>query len=74
MGNRHLIGLGMPRTGHAAGLIRAEWVARPQVQGVNGSAPALSLLKGQKRGLKAPAEILKAGVDWMPGREESEHG
>lgn len=74
LGNRNLIGSRVTQMRLAMGLTQTDLLARLQVQGVDISATALSLLEGQKRPvtdieLNALADILKVDVNWLLGRE-----
>jgi len=53
---------------------QVELLAKLQLEGIEISTPALSLLEGQKRPvtdieLNAIANILNVSVDWLLGRE-----
>ena len=74
LGDRNRIGKRVTQARQAKGMRQTELLARLQVQGIEISLPALSLLEGQKRPvsdieLAALAEILGVSADWLLGRE-----
>ncbi len=75
LGNRNIVGRRVTWARKAQGMKQVELLARLQLVGIDISAPALSLLEGQKRPvsdieLNALADILSVSVDWLLGREE----
>lgn len=75
LGNRNIIGARVTQARKAAGMKQIDLLAKLQLAGIEISAPALSLLEGQKRPvsdieLNAFADILGVSVDWLLGREE----
>ena len=75
LGDRNLIGARVTQARLARGMKQTELLAQLQLAGVDLSAPALSLLEGQKRPvsdieLNALADILKVSPDWLLGRTE----
>ncbi|MBE6934420.1 MAG: XRE family transcriptional regulator [Ruminococcaceae bacterium] len=76
LGNRNIIGAKVTRARIQHNMKQNELLAKLQLVGVDISAPALSLLEGQKRPvfdyeLVAIADILRVSVDWLLGREDS---
>ena len=75
MGDKNLVGARVTQARTAQNMKQNVLLARLQTAGVDMSAPALSLLEGQKRPvtdreLVALADILNVSVDWLLGREE----
>ena len=73
LGNRNMIGRRVTEARVLRGMRQNELLARLQTAGIDISAPALSLLEGQKRPvsdfeLAALADILEVPVDWLLGR------
>ena len=76
LGNRNVVGKRVTQAREMRGLKQHELLARLQTAGIEISAPALSLLEGQKRPvvdfeLAALADILGVSVDWLMGRSEN---
>ena len=74
LGDRNKIGARVTQRRFELGIKQTELLARLQTRGVQISAPALSLLEGQKRPvsdieLDALADILGVSADWLLGRE-----
>lgn len=74
LGDRNKIGARVTQRRLELGIKQTELLARLQTRGVQISAPALSLLEGQKRPvsdieLDALADILGVSTDWLLGRE-----
>ena len=75
LGTRNIIGARVTLARHQAGLRQNELLARLQTAGIDISAPALSLLEGQKRPvfdyeLTALADCLNVSVNWLLGRDD----
>lgn len=75
LGDRNLIGARVTKARKQHGMKQSELLAKLQLAGIDMSAPALSLLEGQKRPvsdieLNALANILQVSVDWLLGRNE----
>ena len=73
LGDRNKIGARVTQRRLELGIKQTELLARLQTRGVQISAPALSLLEGQKRPvsdieLDALADILGVSADWLLGR------
>lgn len=74
LGDRNIIGARVTEARLSQGMRQNELLARLQVAGVEISAPALSLLEGQKRPvfdyeLVALAKALEVDVLWLLGIE-----
>lgn len=74
LGDRNIIGSRVTEARQAQGMKQVELLAKLQLEGIDMSTPALSLLEGQKRPvsdieLNAIADILNVSVDWLLGRE-----
>lgn len=74
LGNRNLVGARVTEARKALGMKQHELLAKLQVEGVEISTPALSLLEGQKRPvsdieLNALSEVLHVSVNWLLGKE-----
>ena len=74
LGDRNIIGARVAEARKAIGMKQVELLAKLQLEGVEISTPALSLLEGQKRPvsdseLKAIAKILNVSVNWLLGNE-----
>ena len=74
LGNKNIIGARVTEARKRLGMKQIELIAKLQLEGIEMSTPALSLLEGQKRPvsdieLKALSEILKVSVDWLLGKE-----
>ncbi len=74
LGNKNLIGSRVTQARLEMGLLQKDLVARLQVEGVDISLPAFSLLEGQKRPvfdyeLFALARILNKDINWFFGIE-----
>lgn len=75
LGNKNLIGARVTQARTEQNMRQNELLARLQTAGIDMSAPALSLLEGQKRPvtdmeLAALADILNVSVDWLLGRSQ----
>ena len=75
LGNRNVVGARVTQARNRSGMRQNELLARLQTSGIEISAPALSLLEGQKRPvfdfeLTALADCLGVSVDWLLGRED----
>lgn len=75
LGDRNLVGARVTEVRLAKNMKQVELLRQLQLNGVDISTPALSLLEGQKRPvtdieLKALANILDVSADWLLGREE----
>lgn len=76
LGNRNMVGRRVTQARELRGMRQHELLAKLQTAGIEISAPALSLLEGQKRPvadfeLAALADILSVSVDWLLGRSEN---
>ncbi len=74
LGERNLVGARVTRARENLHMKQVELLAKLQVEGIEISVPALSLLEGQKRPvsdkeLNALANILHVSADWLLGRE-----
>ena len=74
LGDRNLVGHRVTQARIKQGMKQHELLARLQVNGIEISAPALSLLEGQKRPvsdkeLLALSEVLSVSVDWLLGKD-----
>lgn len=74
LGERNLVGARVTQARENLHMKQVELLAKLQVEGIEISVPALSLLEGQKRPvsdkeLNALANILHVSVDWLLGRE-----
>jgi len=74
LGNKNIIGARVTEARKRLGMKQIELLAKLQLEGIEMSTPALSLLEGRKRPasdieLKALSEILKVSVDWLLGKE-----
>ena len=70
LGDRNIIGARVTEARRESGLLQKDLLAKLQVEGVDISLPALSLLEGQKRPvfdfeLKALAKILNKEPNWF---------
>ncbi len=75
LGNRNIVGKRVTQAREMRGMKQHELLAKLQTAGIEISAPALSLLEGQKRPvsdfeLAALADILNVSVDWLLGRSQ----
>ena len=75
LGDRNIIGESVTQARLFRKMKQNELLAKLQLAGIDISAPALSLLEGQKRPvsdieLSAIADILQVSVNWLLGREE----
>ncbi len=75
LGDCNIVGARVTQARLRLGMKQVDLLAKLQVEGVAISAPALSLLEGQKRPvtdkeLNALAKILNVSSDWLLGREE----
>lgn len=75
LGDRNLIGNRITMLRNEQKMKQHELLAKLQTKGVDISAPALSLLEGQKRPvsdieLKALSDIFDVSSDWLLGRIE----
>lgn len=76
LGDRNLVGARVTRAREMRQMLQVDLLAKLQLSGVDISAPALSLLEGQKRPvtdkeLCALADCLQVPVDWLLGRQDS---
>lgn len=74
LGNRNIIGARVTQARRNKKMKQIELLTQLQLNGIEMSTPALSLLEGQKRPvsdieLNALANILEVSVDWLLGRE-----
>ena len=74
LGTRNLVGARVTQARLQFGMKQVELLAQLQLAGIEMSAPALSLLEGQKRPvsdleLNALADILHISADWLLGRD-----
>ena len=74
LGDRNMIGARVTQARKARNMKQHELLAKLQTAGIEISAPALSLLEGQKRPvsdfeLAALSKILNVSVDWLLGNE-----
>lgn len=74
LGDRNIVGARVTQARKAKEMKQVELLTRLQLAGIELSAPALSLLEGQKRPvtdieLNALADILEVSVNWLMGRE-----
>ena len=74
LGDRNLIGSRVTKARLEQGMKQIDLLAKLQLDGIDMSVPALSLLEGQKRpvsdiDLNALADILNVSVDWLLGRQ-----
>ncbi len=74
LGDRNLVGARVTQARENLHMKQVELLAKLQVEGIEISVPALSLLEGQKRPvsdkeLNALANILHVSADWLLGRE-----
>jgi transcriptional regulator with XRE-family HTH domain len=74
LGTRNIIGARVTEARLRQGLKQNELLAKLQVEGIEISIPALSLLEGQKRPvfdfeLVALARVLNVSVSWLLGLE-----
>lgn len=74
LGDRNIIGARVTEARGKIGMKQNELLAKLQLEGVEISTPALSLLEGQKRPvsdieLNAIAKILNVSVDWLLGNK-----
>lgn len=74
LGNRNIIGARVTEARKKKKMKQVELLTQLQLNGVEISTPALSLLEGQKRPvsdieLNALADVLEVSVDWLLGRE-----
>ncbi len=75
LGNRNIVGARVTEARKNLGMKQIELLAKLQLEGIEISTPALSLLEGQKRPvsdmeLNALAKVLKVSVDWLLGNEK----
>ena len=75
LGDRNIVGHRVTEARIRQGMKQNELLARLQVVGIEISAPALSLLEGQKRPvfdfeLLALAQVLNVTVTWLLGKDE----
>ena len=76
LGDRNMVGKRVTQARELRGMKQHELLAKLQTAGIEISAPALSLLQGQKRPaadfeLAALADIFGVSVDWLLGRPEN---
>ena len=74
LGERNLVGARVTQARKNLHMKQVELLAKLQVEGIEISVPALSLLEGQKRPvsdkeLNALANLLHVSADWLLGRE-----
>ena len=74
LGDKNIVGARVTQARQTYGIKQVELLTKLQLAGIDMSAPALSLLEGQKRPvtdreLKALADILDVSVDWLLARE-----
>lgn len=74
LGNRNIIGARVTEARKKKKMKQVELLTQLQLNGVEISTPALSLLEGQKRPvsdieLNALADVLEVSVNWLLGRE-----
>ncbi|MBR5321516.1 MAG: XRE family transcriptional regulator [Clostridia bacterium] len=74
LGNRNIIGARVTEARKNKNMKQIELLTQLQLNGIEMSTPALSLLEGQKRPvtdieLNALANILEVSVNWLLGRE-----
>ena len=74
LGNQNMVGKRVTEARLKNGLRQIDLLARLQINGIEISSPALSLLEGQKRPvvdfeLNALADIFNVEVDWLLGRK-----
>lgn len=74
LGNRNIIGARVTEARKNKNMKQIELLTQLQLNGIEMSTPALSLLEGQKRPvsdieLNALADILEVSVDWLLSRE-----
>ncbi len=74
LGNRNIIGARVTEARKNKNMKQIELLTQLQLNGIEMSTPALSLLEGQKRPvsdieLNALANILEVSVDWLLKRE-----
>lgn len=75
LGDRNIVGARVTEARMRQNMKQVELLAKLQVEGVEISVPALSLLEGQKRPvtdkeLDALANVLNVSVNWLLGRNE----
>ncbi len=75
LGNRNMIGARVTQARERLGMKQTELLSRLQIEGVDISIPALSLLEGQKRPvsdyeINALANVLNVSVEWLLGRDK----
>jgi len=75
LGNKNIIGARVTEARLACGLLQKDLLAKLQVEGIDISLTALSLLEGQKRPvsdyeLQALAIVLQKDPNWFLGWEE----
>ena len=74
LGNRNIVGARVTEARKNKNMKQIELLTQLQLNGIEMSTPALSLLEGQKRPvtdieLNALANILEVSVNWLLGRE-----
>lgn len=74
LGSKNIVGARVTEARKRIGMKQIELLAKLQLEGIEMSTPALSLLEGQKRPvsdieLSALSNILKVSVDWLLGKE-----
>lgn len=77
LGDRNLVGARVTEARLVQNMKQNELLARLQVEGIEISIPALSLLEGQKRPvsdfeLVALSKVLHVSINWLVGLEENE--
>ena len=76
LGDRNLVGARVTEARLAQNMKQNELLARLQVEGIEISIPALSLLEGQKRPvsdfeLVALSKVLHVSINWLVGLEKN---
>ena len=75
LGDKNIVGARVTEARKKLGMKQIELLAKLQLEGIEISTPALSLLEGQKRPvsdieLNALSRILKVSVDWLLGNKK----
>lgn len=75
LGDRNMVGARVTEARLQQGMKQVDLLAKLQIEGIEISVPALSLLEGQKRPvtdkeLNALANVLHVSINWLLGREE----
>ena len=74
LGTQNMIGKRVTEARENMNMLQKDLLAKLQINGIDISAPALSLLEGQKRPvsdfeLLALSEILKVEIEWLLGKK-----